>query len=151
MNNKILLSIAVPTYNRASSLENFLNIVLPQARELKERVEICISDNNSTDNTREVVVKFREKYPDLIKYNKNEKNLGVDKNILLVIEMCEGDFIWTFGDDDSIEKNGLGEVANFIKNNCRKDTGLVVLRVKSYAIDKKTKEKIIFTNTLDKK
>ncbi|MDP3883011.1 MAG: glycosyltransferase family 2 protein [Candidatus Staskawiczbacteria bacterium] len=150
MNNEILLSIAIPTYNRASFLENLLNNILPQVKESKERLEVCISDNNSTDNTREVVMKFKEKYPDLIKYNKNEKNLGVDGNILLVLGMCEGDFIWTFGDDDSVKAGGLNTVINFVKNSCNKDTGLAVLRVESYAIDKKTGQKIIYTNTLDK-
>ncbi|MFA5878103.1 MAG: glycosyltransferase family 2 protein [Candidatus Staskawiczbacteria bacterium] len=150
MNNKILLSIAIPTYNRAHFLENLLNNILPQARNSSERIEVCVSNNGSTDNTREVVIKFKEKYPDLIKYNENKKNLGIDANILKVIEMCEGDFIWTFGDDDSIVDNGLNVVINFIKNNCKESIGLVVLRVKSYMFDKQTGGKIIFTDSLDK-
>ena len=149
MNNKILLSIAIPTYNRAHFLENLLNNILPQSRNSRERVEVCISNNGSTDNTREVVMKFKEKYPDLIKYNEYEKNLGIDANIIKVIEMCEGDFVWTFGDDDSIVDNGLNAVIYFIKNNYKEDTGLAVLRVKSYAIDKQTGKEIIFGNSLE--
>src|SRR3989338_4007332 len=114
MENKILLSFAIPTYNRASFLEKLLNNVLPQARELKDEVEICISNNGSTDNTREVVISFQKKYPDLtIKYSENKQNLGVDANILKVAQMCVGDFIWTFGDDDHIVNNGLNIVLSF--------------------------------------
>jgi len=150
MDKKILLSIAIPTYNRAHFLENLLNNILPQARNSKERVEICISNNGSTDDTREVVMKFKEKYPDLIRYNENKNNLGIDANILKAIEMCEGDFIWTFGDDDSIVDDGLNAVIYFIKNNYKEDTGLAVLRVKSYTIDEQTGKEIIFSNSLEK-
>lgn len=150
MNNKNFLSFAVPTYNRAGSLEKLFNNVLPQAREFKDEVEICVSNNGSTDNTREVVVSFKEKYPDLIiKYNENEKNLGVDANILKVVQMCQSDFIWTFSDDDYIAENGLDEVINFLKKNNKEDLGLVVLRVKSFIANKQTKEKKIFTTNFD--
>ncbi len=154
MNNKILLSFAIPTYNRANSLEKLLNNVLPQAKELKDDVEICISDNGSTDNTREVVAGFKNKYPDLtIKYSKNKENLGVDANIIKVADMCDGDFVWTFGDDDLIVSSGLNAVVSFLKKNKEnyiKDIGLIVLRVKSYFIDKQTGKKTIYVDTFDK-
>ena len=154
MENKILLSFAIPTYNRVSFLEKLLNNVLPQARELKDEVEICISNNSSTDNTREVVISFQKKYPDLtIKYSENKQNLGVDANILKVAQMCVGDFIWTFGDDDHIVNNGLNIVLNFLKKNkenYKKDVGLIVLRVNSYLIDGQTGKKTTVINTLDK-
>lgn len=149
MNNKILLSIAIPTYNGAHFLENLLNNILPQARESKERIEVCISNNGSTDNTREVVMKFKEKYPDLIKYNENKKNLGVDVNILKVVEMCDGDFIWTLGDDDNIISDGVKEVIDFIENNDAKNIGLIILKQKSYFIDKKTGKETVFFSSLE--
>jgi len=150
MKNKILLSFAIPTYNRANSLKELLNNFLPQAKELKDEIEICISSNGSTDNTREVVAGFKEKYPELIiKYNENEKNLGVDANIIKVMEMCEGDFIWTFSDDDYIVENGLNEIVSFLKRNNGEDVGLAVLRVQSFLVDKKTGEKKVFTGNFD--
>ncbi len=150
MRNKILLSIAILTWNRAPYLKNLLNNILPQARELKEKVEICISNNNSTDNTREVVMKFKEKYPDLIKYNENKENLGVDRNIIRALEMSNGDFVWTFGDDDNIVENGLSEVINFLERITEENTGLIVVKRESYLIDNQTGKKIIYASTLDK-
>lgn len=150
MNNKILLSIAIPTWNRAPYLENLLNNILPQVRELKEKVEICISNNGSTDNTREVVMKFKEKYPDLIKYRESKKNLGVDINVIRILEMSNGDFIWTFGDDDNIVENGLNEVIKFLKKIPRENIGLIVVKREAYFIDKQTGKKIIYHSTLDK-
>ncbi len=150
MDYRILLSIAIPTYNRAVFLENLLNNILPQTKGLEELVEICISNNASNDNTREIIVNFQKKYPNLIKYNENAENLGVDANIVKVLEMCHGDFTWTFGDDDSIADDGLAKVINFIKKNCNDNTGLVVLRLDSYFINKKTGQKTTFVNTFEK-
>ncbi|MEK7080372.1 MAG: glycosyltransferase family 2 protein [Patescibacteria group bacterium] len=154
MENKILLSFAIPTYNRARFLEKLLNNVLPQARKLKDEVEICISNNGSTDLTRELVFGFQKNYPDvIIKYKENEKNLGVDANIIKVVDMCDGDFIWTFGDDDHIVDNGLNMVVNLLKKNkenYKKDTGLIVLRVKSWLANIKTGKKEVISNTFDK-
>lgn len=149
MENEILLSIAIPTWNRAGSLQKLLENILSQVKELGG-VEVCISDNNSTDNTGEVVAGFNKKYPALINYNKNKENVGFDKNMLLVIEMSKGDFIWTLGDDDSIVENGLKEIIGFFKKNNKKDTGLVVLRTESYFIDQQTGKKFICGSTFDR-
>lgn len=150
MANKILLSIAIPTYNRASFLEKLLTNVLAQARELKGEVEVCVSNNGSTDNTEEIINKFKEKYPDLIKYNQNKENLGLDRNLLKVMEMSSGDFVWTIGDDDNIVDNGLAEVVNLIKKIPKEKTGLIVLKREVYFVDNKTNEKIIYHTTFDK-
>lgn len=150
MENKPLLSIAIPTYNRAVRLKNLLDSIAPQAIKLGSEVEICISDNNSPDNTREVVMNFKEKYPGLIKYNENKENIGGDKNFLKVLEMSRGDFVWLFGDDDLMADGGLNEVISFIKNNKKEKIGLVFVRTESYFFDKKTGQKTVWSNKLDK-
>ena len=70
------LSICIPTFNRSNSLGNCLNSICisNDLANLKD-IEVCISDNCSTDNTREIVKKFEDKIK--IKYFKNEKNLGL--------------------------------------------------------------------------
>lgn len=151
MNNKILLSIAILTYNRARFLENLLNCITPQAEKFKGEVEICISNNGSSDNTGEIVKSFQKKYPDLIKYSDNIENLGVDRNILKVMEMASGDFIWTFGDDDNIVENGINEVIKFLKKIVKETTGLIVVKREAYFIDNQTGKKIVYHNTVDNK
>lgn len=150
MNNKPILSIAILTWNRGPYLKNLLNNILPQAKELKGEVEICISNNGSTDNTDEIVRNFKQKYPDLIRYNENKKNLGFDRNFLKVMEMSKGSFIWTLGDDDNIVESGLNEVVKFLKEINKENTGLIVVKREAYFIDKQTGQKIIYHNTLDK-
>lgn len=149
LNNDIFLSFAIPTYSRAVFLQKLLNNILPQIKEVGENIEVCISDNNSSDNTHEVVMGFKEKYQNLINYNKNEKNLGGEKNVFLAMKMAKGHFVWLLGDDDLIADNGIRDVVLFIKKNCKTNTGLIALREKSYFIDEKTGQKITFSSSFD--
>jgi len=147
--NKIFLSFAIPTYNRDSFLEKLLTSILPQVEEFKGDVEVCIYNNSSTDNTRQVVETFIKKYPGIIKYQENNTGSPNHDNVINLSKMTSGNFVWFFGDDDSIIPKGFKEVVDFIKKNSRKNTGLVVLKDESYFIDKKTGEKIIYYSSLE--
>lgn len=147
--NQTLLSICIPTYNRADCLKRLLDNIVPQILESKEGVEVCISNNGSTDNTREIVMNFKQKHPDLIKYNENDKNLGFDRNVLKVVNMAEGEFVWTFSDDDLIVKNGLKEVIRFIIENKDKEMGGMVIKFSSYTADRETGKQIKYQTSVD--
>ena len=54
-NNTPLLTIAIPTYNRAGDLGTALGHIAGQLGPLADRVEVLVSDNCSTDATAEVV------------------------------------------------------------------------------------------------
>jgi len=116
MENKYLLSICIPTYNRAHYLEECLNSLVRQFdnKEIKELVEINISDNASDDNTGSLVKKYQKQW-DNIKYFKNEKNLGPDENMINSILMAGGKYCWTIGDDDLIQNGGLKFVIGVLK------------------------------------
>ncbi len=72
-----MISICIPTYNRASRLEISLNNTIDVIRKYHD-VNICVSDNDSDDNTYEIISKFRQYFPNLL-YKKNECNLGFKK------------------------------------------------------------------------
>lgn len=147
--NQKLLSICIPTYNRADCLKRLLDNIIPQILESKEGIEVCISNNGSTDNTREIVINFIEKHPDLIKYSENEKDLGFDRNVLKVVNMAEGEFVWTFSDDDLIVENGIKEVIGVIKENKDEEMGGVVVKFSSYTTDRETRKQIKYQTSVD--
>ena len=63
MNDEILLSISIPTYNRSVYLEECLNSIVQQIDiNEKAKIEIYISDNGSTDDTYEVVKKIYKQF-----------------------------------------------------------------------------------------
>ena len=132
---KPIVSIAIPTYNRVNFLERLLERILSQIKDMHGEVQVCISDNCSTDNTGEIVLNFQKKYSGIIKYNKNSNNVGVDKNLIKIMEMADGEFVWLFGDDDMVVNGGVEKVISFIKKNCNKNTGLINLGQESYLID----------------
>ena len=112
----MLLSVCIPTYNRAQNLDNCLNSIKIASQTIDPSiVEICISDNASKDKTSKVVEKFN-KFLNL-KYKKNKINLGIPKNFLNVVDMAKGKFIWLIGDDDLLLPNSLKDAIELLNNN----------------------------------
>lgn len=97
-----LLSICIPTYNRASILEKTLDSIVLQ---LDDDIEIVISDNCSTDNTEEVGRKYAGKY-DNIKYYRNEVNVR-DANFSLSLDRGTGLYLKLLKDNIEITEGGL--------------------------------------------
>jgi abequosyltransferase len=55
------ISICIPTYNRARLLEEAIKSILSQTTDISSEIEICVSDNCSTDNTELVIKKLQKK------------------------------------------------------------------------------------------
>lgn len=90
-----LLSLCIPTYNRAKYLKEALDNITSDPA-FDERVEIIVSDNASTDETSAVVEIFSKKFSN-IKYYKNETNIK-DYNFYLAISRGSGKYIRLFND-----------------------------------------------------
>ena len=67
---KPLVSVCIPTYNKARYLRKFLESIINQTY---RNLENIISDNASTDNTGEMVKSFSD---DRVKYCRNPTNIG---------------------------------------------------------------------------
>lgn len=109
MVNKPFFSIIFPTYNRASDLQFALYCILRQSF---LDFEIIISDNCSTDNTREIISKLHDKK---IRYFANKKNIGVTLNYKKALEYTKGKYVFLHSDDDFLlYENSLEEIYNKI-------------------------------------
>ncbi|MDB4616937.1 glycosyltransferase family 2 protein [Synechococcus sp. AH-551-E11] len=111
------LSICVPTYNREKNLKNCLQSIniASQGLDSSFRVEICISDNFSTDGTEGVVRDANLTLP--VKYCKNNSNLGIPRNFLNVVDMAEGEFAWLIGDDDLLLPDAIFRLYELIDSH----------------------------------
>ena len=70
-----LVSIGIPTYNRASS---YLQYALRSAvRQTFENIEIIVSDNCSSDSTESVVKEFGDSR---VRYYRQKENIGPVNN-----------------------------------------------------------------------
>lgn len=115
-----LLSICIPTYNRAGYLYFALRSIVSQKAFLNtDDVEIVICDNCSIDDTEVIVKKFVEKFPDKIKYFKNETNIN-DKNFEKALSHGTGRLLKLHNDSLAFEKDALSSVIGVINNNIEK-------------------------------
>ncbi|UOF91392.1 glycosyltransferase [Fodinisporobacter ferrooxydans] len=113
-NSRPILSICIPTYNRAELLKYSLKSIIPQVNEFSDEVELIVSDNGSDDHTIEVV-KWAQQMGDF-KFHRNIENLGVIKNIFkLTHELSSGEYCWVLGDDDMLVNGKLGKILDCIK------------------------------------
>lgn len=113
---KRILSLAIPTYNRASKLLRLLNNIEKNIieSELDIFIDVLISDNASTDDTQAVVMGFKtEKY--IINYYRQDINIGFDGNIKFLYEFSETEYIWFFADDDIMLPNAINQILTALK------------------------------------
>ncbi len=117
-----LLSIVIPTYNRADFLDYCLGVHISLAK--VHNIQIFISDNASTDATKEIVEKRMEEYP-LISYHCNETNIGTDENIDRALKYPQTEYVWLLGDTYQIPPEGIDYVLNLISKNHKKYDAIV--------------------------
>ncbi len=90
------VSIGLPVYNGGNYLKNVLYSILSQT--LKD-FELIVSDNASTDDTREICLSYAET-DSRIRYHRNEKNLGAAWNFNQVFHLARGKYFqWACHDD----------------------------------------------------
>ena len=109
------LSICIPTYNRIKYLENCLNSIHIASEKSNLKVEVCISDNCSEENTYSVVEKFKNRLN--IIYNQNKYNIGLGHNILKSVSIASGEFAWILGNDDLVLPNSFNIFKDLTKKN----------------------------------
>lgn len=102
---KYELSICIPTYNRKDCLQELLDSILAQADD-SNPVEICISDDASSDDTETLVHGYQNKYPHLLYYRFPE-NMGLDRNLLKAADLAQGEYCWLMGNDDKVEPDAV--------------------------------------------
>ncbi|PQQ37785.1 transferase [Photorhabdus luminescens] len=103
------ISFCIPTYNRAEYLEPLIESIANQSNHSLD-VDICISDNASTDGTDKMITNWQEKFNIIIHYHRHHENIGPDRNYLSAVNMATGDYCWIFGSDDLLADDALSSM-----------------------------------------
>jgi abequosyltransferase len=115
MNEEILLTISIPTYNRADCLDLCLERICAQWKGKESILEVVVSDNCSPDGTPQVVKKYMgQGFP--IRSVRNETNIGADRNILQAFQLAKGKYVVVFGDDDVFLDGSLDKILQFLRD-----------------------------------
>lgn len=95
------VTIAIPTCNRAELLRQAIESALAQTY---PNLEIIVSNNASTDTTKELLSSYGE--GKIIAIQQTE-NVGMRKNWNACLERATGDYFLLLSDDDMLEQNAI--------------------------------------------
>src|SRR5690554_2111531 len=114
--NKPLVSVFCVSYNHEQFIAQALDGFIMQQVDFD--FEIVISDDCSTDNTRAIIEKYKNKYPHVFKDVSPQKNLGMQKNWMHTLSACTGTYIALCeGDDYWTDPNKLQKQVDFLEAN----------------------------------
>ena len=111
-----LVSIFSLAYNHEAYIEKAIESWLMQKTNF--RFEAVIGEDNSTDGTRDIVFRYAEKYPDIIKVITSEKNVGMRANSIRTRKACSGKYMaFCEGDDYWTDPTKLQQQVDFLEAN----------------------------------
>ena len=109
------ISIIIPVYNAEKHIEKCLDSLMIQT--IKEKIEIIIINDGSTDNSEKVIKGYIEKHGvDKIKYY-SKKNEGVAKARNFGIEKATSNYIFFVDSDDYISEQTIEKIKPYIDEN----------------------------------
>lgn len=114
-----LLSICIPTFNRAAFIGETLDSLTSQ---ITDEVEIVIVDGGSTDHT-EDVIRARAGGDPRLKYLRQERNGGVDRDMDHSVRAASGRYCWLMSSDDLVRPGAISRVLD----ECRADPDLLIV------------------------
>lgn len=133
MDTRKILTIAIPTFNRASFLKNQLDFLSEEIIGFEDDCEIFVSDNCSDDETSVILEEFQQKLKSVtFQVWRNQQNVGAIKNIIHCINSARSNHVWVCSDDDKLHK---GVIANIISNlKAAPETGLLFLNYSIHSV-----------------
>ena len=109
---KPVLSICIPTYNRGEFAYAAAKHLLDNWA--GDEIEVVISDNNSEDNTQQLIESIKDCR---LKYYRNEENLGAAFNTHLSFLRATGEYAYLTSDEDDLDIKQIPYLLDFFKNN----------------------------------
>lgn len=112
--NLPLVTICMPTYNHGAYIALALQSIIDQKY---SNLQIIISDDCSTDNTRDIINEFKIAYPTIIESQCHQQNIGAEKNIQSIYPLIRGDYVcWFSGDDEFLPGKLMTQIRTMIDN-----------------------------------
>ncbi|MEJ8679051.1 glycosyltransferase family 2 protein [Plesiomonas shigelloides] len=122
------ISLCFPTYNRADKVIKQISFILDEIVSLRQmpKIEIVVSDNGSNEESQNKLNDFIGKINIeclSVVYNTNVNNLGLVGNLKKITSICNSDYIWLIGDDDTLHPGILSSVLQA----CNSQKGLLFI------------------------
>jgi glycosyltransferase involved in cell wall biosynthesis len=141
----IILTIAIPTYNRPDRIRNTISALLPQ---LTAQVKILVLDNCSPVNVQDhLKEQIGGDVLDKVEVIRHRVNIGGDANFQRCFELCETPYIWMLGDDDRVEANAVALILEELNNF--KDQDLIGINFNSNCCKVERKSAVTISSTAE--
>ena len=106
MKDDVLVSVAMTAYNQEKFIAQSLESIINQKCDFN--YEIIIGEDCSTDQTRDIIKDYQQKYPEIVKPIFRDNNVGAQQNSVEVIHATRGKFIaFCEGDDYWVDTSKL--------------------------------------------
>lgn len=92
------VSVALITYGHEAFIAEAIDGVLMQ--DVDFPIELVIGEDCSPDGTREIILRYVERYPGLIRLSEYEQNIGPNANFRTNLERCRGTYVALLDGDD---------------------------------------------------
>lgn len=109
-----LLSLCIPTWNRADTLDDLLASIAAQGKANLSHCEVVVADNASTDGTLKLLRHWRRQLDCPLRVSRAWTNQGIDRNEHRAVSKARGDYVWLIGSDDEVVPGGLARVLDSI-------------------------------------
>ncbi len=148
----ITIGICIPTYQRGEiTKESILHIYNNNKKMFDDGIcHFYISDDCSKDDTFEILSSLNNEI-NCITIKRTEHNLGFEGNNGRCVQMCEKDYAWMLGDDDTIDVK-IQEVINKIESYKNRPDFVVIgkrdcIIEKIYTDKKEAIEELLYEST----
>ena len=113
--NDPLISICIPTHDgRCAALAELLKDAIGQAQDVPGLVEICVSDNASSDGTTELLAELSRNAACRVSYHRQPTDIGLARNLLATVELARGRYCWLLGSDDLLAAGALKQALELV-------------------------------------
>jgi glycosyltransferase domain-containing protein len=113
MTDRPLVSVCIPTYNRAQKLQRCVKKLLECDY---WNIEIIVSDNGSTDDTAAVCETLR-KSDDRIVCHRHSSNRGIHANFAFTRQQASGKYFLWHADDDYLDSDYIRKCVNALEDD----------------------------------
>ncbi len=113
---KYKFSVVIPVYNVEKYLAETIDSVIGQTIGFKDNIEIILVNDGSPDNSGAICEKYRDMYPDNIRYFVKE-NGGVSSARNFGAEYAEGEYINFLDSDDKWDSEAFEKAFNFFEKH----------------------------------
>jgi len=153
-----ILSICIPTYNRGVLLDKLFNQIFSLSEITKSKIQLCISDNFSSDTTYSVIDAWGKKLK--LVTVRQESNIGASRNFQAVARLSTAPWVLLMGDDDLLSVTGLENLLSILETvssntwiladiSNQDGTTLLANFLPGYWTKREFKKQILFNSLLD--